>query len=117
MSVQSLLANFFHKLSQSKAHWYSILPPSNNEPNASFIRSIFPSLSDLLSLDEDLWKAILVHLGLASYWRGTVCSPYQAAWERFTGEFKLKVNVLAFKLAWKQRYFVQIGSWDKNAIR
>ena len=114
MFVQSSLAKCFHKLTPSKAHWYSILPPSNDEPNASFIRSIFPSLSNLLSLDEDLWKAILVHLGLASYWCGTVCSPYQAAWERFIGKFKLKVEVSAFKLARKQRYFVQIGSWDKK---
>ena len=98
----------------SKAHWYTIIPPSADEPTGPFICSIFPSLSDLLSLDDNIWKALLVHLGLASYWHGTLCSPYQAAWERFIGEFKLKVEVSAFKLAWKQRYFVQIGSWDKK---
>ncbi len=38
----------------------------------------------------------------------------QLVWKMFIGEFKLKVKVSAFKLASKQRYFVQIGSWDKK---
>ncbi len=114
MIGRSALAEFLHNLSPSKAHWYTIIPPCVEEHNSCFICSVFPSLSDLLSLDDSIWKALLVHLGLASYWRGTICSPLIASWERFIGKYQLKIQTTLFKLGGKQHLFLQIGSWNEK---
>jgi hypothetical protein len=50
---QSVL-KFLHSLSPSKAHWYNIIPPCVEKHNSCFICSVFPSLSDLLNLDESI---------------------------------------------------------------
>jgi hypothetical protein len=98
MIGRSALAEFLSNLMPSKAHWYVIIPPRVEECNSRFIRSVFPSLSDLLSLDDSIWRALLVHFGLASYWRGTVCSPLIASWERFIGKYQLKIEATQFKI-------------------
>jgi hypothetical protein len=100
---------FLSNLMPSKAHWYVIIPPRVEECNSCFIHSVFPSLSDLLSLDDSIWRALLVHFGLASYWHGTICSPLIASWERFIGEYQLKIEATQFKIRGKQRLFLQIG--------
>jgi hypothetical protein len=55
-----------------------------------------------------------VHLGLASFWRGTICSPLIASWERFIGEYQLRIEITLFKLGGKQRLFLQVGSWNEK---
>jgi hypothetical protein len=40
----ALIFFFFHKLTPSKAHWYTILTLSDDEPNASYTCCIFPSV-------------------------------------------------------------------------
>jgi hypothetical protein len=68
MVGRSALAEFIQKLMPSKAHWYAIIQPGSEEPNSSLIHSVFPAMSDLLSLDDEVWRTMLVHLGLATYW-------------------------------------------------
>jgi hypothetical protein len=81
----------------SKAHWYAIIQPGSKEPNSSLIHSVFPAMSDLLSLEDEVWRTMLVHLGLATYWGGKICTPLIASWERFIGEYQLNVEVTRFK--------------------
>jgi hypothetical protein len=57
---------------------------------------------------------LLVHLGLASYWRGTICSPLVASWERFIGEYQLRIEITMFKLGGKQHLFLQVGSLNEK---
>jgi len=59
----------------------------------------------------------LVDLGLAYYWRGTSCTPLIASWERYIGEYQLKVEVTHFKVGSRQRLFLKIGSWNDTMHR
>jgi hypothetical protein len=43
--------------------------------------------------------------GLVSYWHDTICSPLIASWERFIGEYQLKIQTTLFKLGGKQFFF------------
>jgi hypothetical protein len=65
MIGRSGLAEFLHNLMPSKAHWYTIIPPHVDEHNSCVICSVFPSLSGLLSLDDSIWLALLVHFWLS----------------------------------------------------
>jgi hypothetical protein len=114
MVGRSALAEFIQKLMPSKAHWYAIIQPGSEEPNSSLIHSVFPAMSDLLSLDDEVWRTMLVHLGLATYWRGKICTPLMASWERFIGEFQLNVEVTRFKIGARQRLLLRIGSWNQK---
>jgi hypothetical protein len=49
--------------------------------------------------------ALLVHLGLASYWRGTICSPLIASWEIFIGKYQLRIEITLFNLGGKHHFF------------
>ncbi len=114
MAGRTALADFFRRLTPSKAHWYAIIQADNNEGIMSLMHSTFPALSELLSLDDAEWSDLLVDLGLAYYWRGTSCTPLIASWERFIGEYQLKVEVTHFKIGTRQRLFLQIGSWNEK---
>ncbi len=58
------LAKLFQGLLSSKAHWYRIVAPSSDEPHCGLILSTFPSLLELLSLEDELFNQELVGLGV-----------------------------------------------------
>jgi hypothetical protein len=117
MVGRTALAEFLQRLTPSKAHWYAIIQADPGEEIISFMHSTFPSLSELLSLDDQIWRDLLVDLGLAYYWQGTSCTPLIASWERFIGEYQLKVEVTHFKVGSRQRLFLKIGSWNDTMHR
>jgi hypothetical protein len=100
MKGRLALAKFFAGLLSSKAHWYHIVSPSHNEPHSGLIRSTFPSLSDLLSFEDEICDQLLVKLGLVCYWRGiaSMCSPIIHAWEMLIMEFDLHIEITSSPL-------------------
>jgi hypothetical protein len=114
MVGRSALAEFIQKLMPSKVHWYAIIQPVSEEPNSSLIHSVFPAMPDSLSLDDEVWRTMLVHLGLATYWQGKICTPLMASRERFIGKYQLKVEVTQFKIGTRKRLFLRIGSWNQK---
>ncbi len=56
MAGRTALADFFRRLTPSKAHWYAIIQADNNEGIMSLMHSTFPALSELLSLDDAEWR-------------------------------------------------------------
>ena len=58
------LANFFQGLLSSKAHRYRVVAAKSNESNCDLIRSTFPSLLYLSSLEDEIFNQVLVELGL-----------------------------------------------------
>ncbi len=111
------LAKFFQGLLSSKAHWYRIIPPRPEDPHCDLIRATFPSLSDLLSLEDGLFNRLLVELGLAKYRRDTnVFSPFAKGWEMFISEFDLPIEFTVVTLGNRSRHYLLLGSWraDKH---
>ena len=111
------LAKFFQGLLSSKAHWYRIIPPRPEDPHCDLIRTTFPSLSDLLSLEDGLFNRLLVELGLAKYRRDTnVFSLFAKGWEMFISEFDLPIEFMVVTLGNRSRHYLLLGSWraDKH---
>jgi len=88
---------FFNALLSSKAHWYRIITLTSDKPQQLLIKSTFPSLSTLFSLDEYFTCNLLVQLGLAWYKKGSY-SPLKTAWDNFIAEFKLHAEVTNFSI-------------------
>ncbi len=111
------MAKFFQGLLSSKAHWYRIIPPRPEDPHCDLIRTTFPSLSDLLSLEDGLFNRLLVELGLAKYRRDTnVFSLFAKGWEMFISEFDLPIEFTVVTLGNRSRHYLLLGSWraDKH---
>jgi hypothetical protein len=113
ISGRHAIAIFFHALMTSKAHWYRILTPSSEEPHFDLVCSTFPSLSDLLSLDDEYTNRLLVQLGLAWYKKGHF-SPLISAWRDVISEFQLHAEVTLFSINGRQRLYLRLGSWNQR---
>jgi hypothetical protein len=100
------LAKKFQGLLSCKAHWYRIIAPSSDEPNCGMICSTFPSLSELVSLEDGLFNQVLVELGLACYRRGSVCSPNLHAWEMLISEFDIHIEIRKFTIQNRHRHYL-----------
>jgi hypothetical protein len=82
-------ANFFHAMVVYKAHWYSIILPSNAMASDDLHSSAFPSLSTLTSIKESMLQKILLQCRLVQYRRGIGYSPLLTAWQEFFTEYEL----------------------------
>jgi hypothetical protein len=113
ISGWQVLANFFNALLSSKAHWYRIITPTSEEPQHLLIKSNFPFLSTLFSLDEYFTCNLLAQLGLAWYKKGSY-SPLKTAWDNFIAEFKLHAEVTNFSINGKQHFYIRLGLWKEK---
>jgi hypothetical protein len=118
ISSWQVLANFFNALLlSSKAHWYRIIAPICDEPQHLLIRSTFPLLLNLFSLDDNFTSDLLVLLRLAWYKKGNY-SPLLTAWENFIAEFKLHARIKPFSINSKQHFYNRLGLWkDKTHLQ
>ena len=69
---QQALADFFRAMVAHRAHWYSILIPEDQAH--SRVHSIFPPLSELLSIDVGIMMQVFKVCSLL-YTRGRITSP------------------------------------------
>ena len=81
------LGNFFRAMQPERAHWYSIIMSNQVtgcDNNNHY--SVFPPLSKLSSIQEDILKQVLVHCGLAMFWKNVGFSPLLKEWQYFITE-------------------------------
>ncbi len=94
------------------AHWYFIKEPIVREAYCQEIRLLFPSLSLLLNIPDELLTSVLKISGLV-YEQLNISSPFVCAWEDFIAEYKLNDELTTFLIAGKQQIFIQVGSWSQ----
>jgi len=106
------LADFFGAMVTQKAHWYCLSVLSASDPASAQLSKIFPSLSTLLSVEPGLMNSVLQLCGLAQLRRGKV-SLVMKAWMDLIAEKRLDVEITTFSTD-KRRYFIRVGSWNKD---
>jgi hypothetical protein len=109
---------FFFSVSSQKAHWYLIILPTNTNNVCNELRSIFPPLSYLLNIEEQLLRAVLLRCNLLKWnakgkGHGNV-TPLQELWTNFSDEFDINIEWTTSKFGGGSRlFFVRVGSWSK----
>ena len=106
------LADFFGAMVTQKAHWYCLSVLSASDPASAQLSKIFPSLSTLLSVEPGLMNSVLQLCGLAQLRRGKD-SLVMKAWMDLIAEKRLDVEITTFSTD-KRRYFIRVGSWNKD---
>jgi hypothetical protein len=97
---QKALADFFVAMEAQHAHWYCIKPPTIGEANCLELNRIFPPLSSLLNIQDEVLMSVLKVAGLL-YQQGNMLSPLLRAWEDLFAEFKLKNELTTFSILGK----------------
>jgi hypothetical protein len=101
---------------QYKAHWYSIILPKNPMASDDLYHAVFPLLSKLTSIEEDMMRDILVHCKLVQYRRGIRYSPLLNGWEEFIREYELDdVEVTYYSISRKWQIYVRLSACSKAA--
>jgi hypothetical protein len=86
------LAAFFRALAPQRGHWYSVLLSSSTTDFDEQHCAVFPPLSKLASIGEDMLWVVLVHCGLAMFQKGVGHSPLLKAWDYFIHEQELNMD-------------------------
>jgi hypothetical protein len=60
-------ASFFCAMVQFKAHWYAIVLPSTPSDYDDLHHAVFPALSKLTSIEEQVMREVLLHCKLVQY--------------------------------------------------
>ena len=99
ISSWQVLANFFNALLSSKVHWYQIIAPICDEPQHLLIRSTFPLLLNLFSLDDNFtsdFTEISTFHRLYAFFK-VVPPPYTAFEEfyRSSGQQHKQINTIS----------------------
>jgi len=89
------LANFFVTMEAQHAHWYCIKSPTIGEANCLELKHMFPPLSSLLNIQDEVLMSLLKIAGLL-YQRGYMLSPLLHAWDDLLAEFMLKNELTTF---------------------
>jgi hypothetical protein len=98
-------ADFIAAAECQRAHWYS-LKEAKDGAYCHYVNLVFPSLSSLLSIQEDILTAIEEIAGLL-YKRKAVSSPLLQAWDEFLGEYKLTNELTTFSIFWETKGIYQ----------
>jgi hypothetical protein len=107
------LADFFVAMEAQHAHWYCIKSPTIGETNCLELKRIFPPLSSLLNIQDEVLMSVLKVAGLLCQ-RGNMISPLLRAWEDLFAEFQLKNELTTFSILGKQQIFIRIGTWSQR---
>lgn len=107
------LTDFFTSMVSQRAHWYNMSNPFVFDPSSAVIDRIFPPMSTLLSLEPGIMDSVLQACGLAQERKGRM-APNLNAWKDFVAEARVDVEVTTFTIENKRRYFIRIGSWNKQ---
>jgi hypothetical protein len=111
---RSALADFLVATEPQRAHWYCIKEPLLREAYCQEIKLLFPSLSSLLNIKDEVLTSVLKIAGLV-YQRKNISSPLLRAWESFIAEYKLSNELTTFSIGGKQRIFLfLVGSWSER---
>jgi hypothetical protein len=110
---RSALADFLVATEPQRAHWYCIKEPLLGEAYCQEIKLLFPSLSSLLNIKDEVLTSVLKIAGLV-YQRKNISSPLLRAWESFIAEYKLSNELTTFSIGGKQRIFLLVGSWSER---
>ena len=105
------IADFFSTVEPQHAHWYCIKSPAVGDTFHHELKAMFPPLSSLLNLPEDVLMSALRVAGVM-YQRGNSISPLFSGWESFIAEFKLSNELTTFQVGGKPRLLIQVGSWS-----
>jgi hypothetical protein len=105
------LAAFFHSLAPQHGHWYSILLSSTTTVFDEQHNATFLPLSKLVSIEEGMLQAVLVHCGLAMFRKGVGHSALLKAWDYFIHERELSSH---FTIKKKKRIYIRLGSYNKS---
>jgi len=108
--ARKALADFLVATDMQRAHWYAIME-SKDCNVAEEINKVFPPLSHLLGIREDLFAAVGELAGVIVLRRGVFSVPLHA-WEKFIAEYKLTNELTSFSVANKTRMFIRVGSWS-----
>jgi len=112
--ARKALADFFAAAEVQRAHWYSI-KEAKDGACCHDVNLVFPSLSSLLSIHEDILTAIKEFAGLL-YKRKAVSSSLLRACEELLREYKLTNELTTFSILGKQRVFIRVGSWSQRHL-
>jgi hypothetical protein len=101
-----------------KAHWYAIIQPNDNDALDSHHQLVFPSLSLLTNIDEEMMRLALHTCGLLYFRRGMGYSPMVSGWQDILSEYFLdEVEVSHYSNNRRKRYYIRIGSWSSDPQR
>jgi hypothetical protein len=105
-------------MTSKKAHWYIIIQLNDNDALDSHHQLVFPSLSLLTNIDEEMMCLALHTCGLLYFRRGTGYSPMVSGWQDFLSDYFLEeVKVSHYLINRKKRYYTRIGSWNSDPQR
>jgi hypothetical protein len=110
---RSALADFLVATELQRAHWYCIKEPLLGEAYCQEIKLLFPSLSSLLNIKDEVLTSVLKIAGLV-YQRKNISSPLLRTWEFFIAEYNLSNELTTFSIGGKQWLFLLVGSWSKR---
>jgi hypothetical protein len=74
---------FFRAIQPEQAHWYSIIISKQATADDEKFYSTFLPLSKLTSIQEQIFRQVLFHCGLAVYQKDVGHSPLMKEWEYF----------------------------------
>jgi hypothetical protein len=80
------LADLFITMEAQHAHWHCIKSTVVGEAHSDDVKAMFPPLSSLLNIPDNLLLSILEVVGLM-YQQGNFLSPFLHGWEGFIAEF------------------------------
>ncbi len=104
--ARKALADFLVATDMQRAHWYAIME-SKDCNVAEEINKVFPPLSHLLGIREDLFAAVGELAGVIVLRRGVFSVPLHA-WEKFIAEYKLTNELTSFSAANKMRILFRL---------
>jgi len=110
------LGAFFQAMQPERAHWYSILLPMKATPGFDESHyAAFPPLSKLSSINEDIFREVLVHCELAMYRKNSGYSPLEKEWSYFNTEQGIpEAEITHLSLGNKKRLYIRLGTWNKG---
>jgi len=113
------LADLFTSMVIKDAHWYSIVLLDNPDCFNSLHDQVFPSLSKILHIDEEMMRLCLQSCGLLRFKKGSGFIPVVDAWRDFFKEYFLdEAEVTHFSpVNRRKRIYVRIGMWKNNDRR
>jgi hypothetical protein len=83
------LGAFFRTMQPERAHWYSVIISGQTMASNEQLYEAFPVLSKLSSIEEEIFRQVLVHCGLVMYKKNVGYSPLMKEWEYFITEQQL----------------------------
>jgi hypothetical protein len=110
------LADFFVMMEAQHAHWYCIKSPTIGEANCLELKCMFPPLSSLLNIQDEVLMSMLKVAGLL-YQQGNMLSPLLHAWEDLFAKFKLKNELTTFSISGNSEYLFGLVHGVKDTLQ